>query len=144
MKKLEEWLYKDIYKMIKYNWVFLNNYLSWDVTKEIESVQRHWIDNKFKILFWNKNLSDDEKNAIIEMFNHYMETFTSSILRLFESDLYEIEWYNPWIDLDGYSEKNPEWKGSLIKVSDLKWETITDNSMYENFIEYIEEEKNKS
>ncbi len=141
MKKLEEWLYKEILILLKHNENNIADYLNWNKTKIINDWIDLEIDKKYNILFWNKNITQEEKIAIIELHRDFMEIFASSILRLFESDLYEVEWYNPWIDLDDYSLQNPKWKWSLILAKDLNWEEITDNTIYENFISYIEKEK---
>ena len=37
MKKLEEWLYNEINNLTKGDKLLFNNYLSWNLTKEIES-----------------------------------------------------------------------------------------------------------
>lgn len=140
MKTLEIWLYREIFGWLSLSsrefrqFLFLKNY---------ELLRNEIWKSAFSLDFLDK-LSDYEKELIVKAFDDIIETEVLSILRLLEGDLYECDWYAPPIDPDDYMESHPDYQGGLLRVVDLEWKSITDNSMYENFIAYMEDKKDKT
>ena len=142
MKKLEKIFFEAIYKSLKFRSTLINDYFNWRENEFIESWKRYWIDKNFQNLFWSCSLNQNEKDAILKLIEFSIETEIFWILRLLEWDLYYLEWYKLYwytlpVDKEKYIEKDHDWHWWIIKVVDLEWNYITDNSLYENFIEYL-------
>lgn len=109
MKQLEINLYKYIYDDMIFSLSNIKDCLDWKNNNIIDSWIKHWVDKNYNILFWNKYLSNEQKNAILNLLKDNIESSFLTLLRALEWDLYEVGWYDIPIDREKYTSSHPDW-----------------------------------
>lgn len=120
-----------------------------DYLKDIFSMKKRIFlneDDERKLKNLVKKLQDDEKEYFISSYYYLIEWVIFNNLRLLQSDFYELTWYERPVSQeqeDEYWEKYPWWHWSLIKLVDLKWDCISNSSMYDSFFDFHSDEVEK-